>query len=313
MRAFVTGAFGFIGSNLANRLLADGHEVLLYDNLSTGKLTNIERPYKVDHYINGDVTSMDSQLVMSMYDYDVVFHLAAHADVRSGVEKPSIDLEQNIFGTFNVLQAMRINGIKRIVFTSSGSVYGEPTSIPTPEDASFPVQTSMYGASKLAGEGLIQAYSQAYGIQAYILRLVSVLGEGYHHGHVIDFYNQLKAHPDYLDVLGNGKQRKSYVYVGDVVEAMLTVIDKADGDVNIFNVGFDGATTVDNSIRWISEYMGLKPEVRYSGGKRGWIGDSPHIYLDCTRLWSLGWKPTLTIKESVIRTLNYLESSRASA
>lgn len=291
MRCFVTGGAGFIGNNLVNRLRADRHKVIVYDE-ALQQVDNIR-------FLNWLATQMSSE-------DDVVFHLAANADVRYGAVRPTEDFDTNTRGTFNVLEAMRVNDVKRIVFTSSGSVYGEPTCFPTPEDAPFPVQTSMYGASKLAGEGLIQAYSQAYGIQAYILRLVSVLGEGYHHGHVIDFYNQLKEHPGYLNVQGDGKQRKSYIYVGDVVKAMLTVIDKADADVNIFNVGFDGATTVDNSIRWISDYMGLNPEIRYSGGKRGWIGDSPHIYLDCTKLRSLGWKPTLTIKESVVRTLDYL-------
>jgi UDP-glucose 4-epimerase len=288
MRTLVTGSEGFIGRNLVSRLKREGHIVSTWDRAKS--------------YAE-DILNLSN---CSTLDCDVIFHLAAHADVRSGPEQPHTDLGENTIGTWAVLEGMRRSDIKRIVFTSSGSVYGEPKCIPTPEDAPFPVQTSLYGASKLAGEGLIQAYGQAYGIQAYILRLVSVLGEGYHHGHVIDFYSQLKEHPDYLDVLGDGKQRKSYVYVGDVVEAMLTVIDKADADVNIFNVGIDGASTVDNSIRWIAEYMDVNPEVRYSGGKRGWVGDSPYIYLDCTRLRSLGWKPTLTIQESVIRTLDYL-------
>lgn len=292
MRCFVTGSEGFIGRNLTKRLRAESYEVEFFD-IASDRIQDILRRPKY--------------LADAMFHCDIVFHLAAHADVRSGADNPTVDLMENTFGTFNVLEAMRLHGVKRIVFTSSGSVYGETKCIPTPEDAPFPVQTSMYGASKLAGEGLIQAYCEAYGIQAYILRLVSVLGEGYHHGHVIDFYRQLKKHPDHLDVLGDGKQRKSYIYVGDVVEAMLTVIEKAHEKVNIFNVGSDGAVTVNRSIQWIAaEYMGLKPKRRYSGGERGWIGDSPYIYLDCTKLRSLGWKPTLTIKESVIRTLDYL-------
>jgi UDP-glucose 4-epimerase len=205
---------------------------------------------------------------------------------------------------------MRIAGVKRIAFASTGSVYGETTVIPTPEDAPFPVQTSLYGASKLAAEGLIAAYCEGFGFQGYIFRFVSILGERYSHGHVFDFYKQLLAHPGELDVLGDGTQRKSYLYVQDCIDAMLTALEKATGRVNIFNLGTDEYCQVKDSIGWISEHLGLQPKIRYRGGDRGWIGDNPFIFLDCGRIRSLGWKPKLTIREGIVRTLQYLEQNR---
>src|SRR5712692_4937671 len=166
-----------------------------------------------------------------MQGTDWVFHLAANADVRFGTHHPRKDLEQNTIATANVLEAMRANGIRRLAFASTGSIYGEPDVFPTPEDAPFPMQTSLYGASKLAAEGLIQAYCEGFGMQGYIFRFVSILGERYSHGHVFDFYQQLAEHPEHLHVLGNGHQRKSYLYVQDCIEAILTALEQADAKV----------------------------------------------------------------------------------
>ena len=302
MRCFVTGGAGFIASNLVDRLLKDGHEVVIYDNFSTG-FEQFVNPSA--HVIRGDLLDTLA-LTSAMQGCGFVYHFAANADVRFGTEHPRKDLEQNTIATFNVLEAMRSNNIRRIAFSSTGSIYGESPVIPTPEHAPFPVQTSLYGASKLAGEGMIQAYCEGFGFQAYIFRFVSILGERYTHGHVFDFYRQLRAHPDYLDVLGDGTQTKSYLYVQDCIDAIFTAIDKAPDKVNIFNLGTDEYCQVKDSIRWISEALGLSPELRFTGGKRGWTGDNPFIFLDCAKIRALGWQPKLTIREGIIRTLHYL-------
>jgi UDP-glucose 4-epimerase len=205
---------------------------------------------------------------------------------------------------------MRENGIRRITLSSTGSVYGEPEIFPTPENAPFPVQTSLYGASKLAAEGLIEAYCEGFGFQGYIFRFVSILGERYTHGHVFDFYKQLCNHPDTLEIQGNGKQRKSYLHVSDCVDAILVAIDKAQGPINILNLGTNEYCQVDDSIHWICEHLQVSPRLNYAGGERGWIGDSPFIFLDTTRIRALGWQPHLTIREGILRTLQYLEQNR---
>jgi UDP-glucose 4-epimerase len=311
LRCFVTGCAGFIGSNLVDRLLQDGHTVVGYDNFSTGQpefLTEAQQSPSF-HMVRGDVLDA-ATLTDNMRGADMVFHFAANADVRFGTLHPRKDLDNNTIATFNVLEAMRHNGISRIVFPSTGSIYGEPAVFPTPENAPFPIQTSLYGASKLAAEGLIQAYCQGFGFQGYIFRFVSILGERYTHGHVFDFYKQLCNHPDTLLVQGNGKQKKSYLYVGDCIDAILLAIEKAGGKINIFNLGTDEYCQVDDSIGWICDYMNISPRPTYTGGERGWIGDSPFIFLDCSRIRELGWKPKLTIREGIERTLAYLIENR---
>ena len=218
MTAFITGAAGFVGSHLADRLLALGQDVIGFDNFSTGRAEFLacamEHPRFRLH--RADLLDLDA-LTAAMKGAEFVYHLAANADVRFGTQHPRRDLEQNTIGTWNVLEAMRANNVRRIAFSSTGSVYGEPNVFPTPEECPFPVQTSLYGASKLAAEGLIEAYCEGFGMHAWIFRFVSLLGPRYSHGHVIDFYRQLRQHPDVLNVLGNGHQRKSYLYVGDCI------------------------------------------------------------------------------------------------
>lgn len=307
MRYLVTGGAGFIGSNLVDRLLHDDHEVIAYDNFSTGHEEFVKEACTSSGFtlIRGDTLDLDG-ITRGMRGADFVFHLAANADVRFGTEHPWKDLEQNTIATFNVLEAMRENGVRRVAFASTGSIYGEPKIFPTPEDAPFPIQTSLYGASKLAGEGLIQAYCEGFGFQAWIFRFVSILGERYSHGHVFDFYKQLLSDPHHLRILGDGKQSKSYLYVQDCIDSMLLATEKAQDKVNIFNLGTDEYITVDDSVRWICEFLGLSPKITYAGGQRGWAGDSPFIFLDCSRIRNMGWVPKLTIKEAVIRTLGYL-------
>lgn len=212
MQAFVTGAAGFIGSNLVDRLLDDGRSVVGFDNLSTGQIEFLNQASRSPRFRleRGDLLDLP-QLTRAMAGCDFVFHLAANADVRFGLQHPRKDLDQNANATWNVLEAMRANGIERIAFASTGSVYGEPQVFPTPEDAPFPIQTSLYAASKVAAEGMISAYCEGFGMRSHIFRFVSILGERYTHGHVFDFYRQLRSHPEYLDVLGNGRQRKSYL------------------------------------------------------------------------------------------------------
>jgi UDP-glucose 4-epimerase len=310
MKAFVTGGAGFIGSNLVDRLLADGNAVVAYDNYGTGRRRFLEDARLSANFtpVEGDVLDL-TRLSQAMSGCDFVFHLAANADVRFGTEHPRRDLEQNTIATFNVLEAMRSAGIRRIAFSSTGSIYGESEIFPTPERAPFPIQTSLYGASKLAGESLIQAYCEGFGLQAYIFRFVSILGERYSHGHVFDFFRSLRSNPDELHVLGDGHQRKSYLYVQDCIDAILLAIEAAADPVNIFNLGTDAFCEVNDSIGWITAHLNVSPKLVYSGGKRGWIGDSPFIFLDCSKIRSLGWQPRLSIKEGVLRTLEYLQDN----
>jgi UDP-glucose 4-epimerase len=311
MKYFVTGAAGFIGSNLVDHLLHDDHEVVGFDNFSTGYMEFLKEADGCNRFnlVTGDTLDLPA-LAKAMGGAEFVFHLAANADVRFGTEHPHKDLEQNTIATFNVLEAMRANGIRRIAFSSTGSVYGEAQVFPTPEDAPFPVQTSLYGASKLAGEGLIQAYCEGYDFQGYVFRFVSILGERYSHGHVLDFYKGLLQNPEELYVLGNGRQRKSYLYVQDCIDAIFFVVEKAQEKVNIYNLGTDEYCEVDDSIGWICGHLGLNPHCTYSGGERGWIGDNPFIFLDTTKIRRLGWRPKLTIQQGIIRTLEYLHANQ---
>ena len=307
----VTGGGGFIGSNLVDSLLLQDEDVIVYDNFSTGIPENLDSAKKNSGFtlIKGDL--LDPELLnRAMCGCDFVFHLAANADVRFGTEHPAKDLHQNTIVTFNVLEAMRENSIDKIAFSSTGSVYGEAKVIPTPEDAPFPVQTSLYGASKLAGEGLIEAYCEGFGFQSWIFRFVSILGERYSHGHIFDFYKQLREHPDNLNVLGDGHQKKSYLYVQDCIDAIFVALERSNDKVNIFNLGTDEYCEVNDSISWICNHLGLKPDVHYSGGDRGWTGDNPFIFLDCQKIRALGWTPKCSIKEGIIKTLEFLENNQ---
>lgn len=301
-RVLITGGAGFIGSNLADRLV-DDVEVAILDNFSTGRREFVNPAVVV---FEGDVLDRDA-LREAMRGCDTVFHLQANADVRHGLEHPRRDLEQNTIATSNVLEAMRETGAETIAFASTGSVYGEPDVFPTPEDAPFPVQTSLYAASKLAGEGMIGAYCHGFGLRGLVFRFVSILGERYTHGHVIDFYRALRADPTRLRVLGDGRQRKSYLYVGDCVSAMLTALNAHGEGFAVYNLGTDESITVDESIAVITDYLGVRPVLEHTGGERGWAGDSPLIHLDTAKIRALGWAPSLTIRECVVKTLEWLD------
>lgn len=310
VKYIITGAAGFIGSNLVDRLLEAGHEVVGYDNFSTGQRRFLDRALQSASFslVEGDTLDPEA-LTRAFAGGDFVFHLAANADIRFGTDHPRRDLEQNTIATFNVLEAMRQNGISRLAFSSTGSIYGEPAVFPTPEDAPFPVQTSLYGASKLAGEGLIAAYCSGFGFTACIFRFVSILGERYSHGHVFDFFRSLRREPSVLRILGNGRQRKSYLYVQDCLDAMMTALNQRQRGLGIYNLGTDEYCEVNESVAWIGERLELSPRLEYAGGDRGWIGDSPFIFLDCRKIRALGWRPKVTIREGVVRTLDYLRAN----
>ncbi|MCR4591335.1 MAG: NAD-dependent epimerase/dehydratase family protein [Lachnospiraceae bacterium] len=307
MKCFITGGAGFIGSNVADRLLFDGHEVRVYDNLTTGnrRFLSTAEKNKNFSFVQGDLLDKDL-LKSSMEGMDIVFHFAANADIRHGLEHPYKDLEQNTLATFNVLEAMRSLEIKRIVFSSTGAVYGEAEVIPTPENAPFPIQTSLYGASKVACEGMIASYAEGYGFMAHIFRFVSILGDRYTHGHVFDFCKKLRKDPSTLPVLGDGTQKKSYLCIDDCVNAILCALDKVDDKINIFNLGVDNYCQVSDSAKWVSDEMGLEPEIVYSGGRQGWVGDNPFTYLATEKIRSLGWKSQYSIEESVRKTVRWL-------
>ncbi len=309
-KVVVTGAAGFIGSNLVDSLLNQGIEVLGIDNLSTGRIKFLSEALnhpkftflKEDLYFGEDLSNV-------FVGIDAVFHLAANADVRFGADHPARDLEQNTIVTHKVLEAVRKAGVKKFIFSSTGSVYGEAEVVPTPEDAPFPIQTSLYGASKLACEGLIAAYAESFGIQAWIFRFVSILGPRYTHGHVYDFYEQLMKHPEKLVVLGNGHQKKSYLHVLDCVDAIHLSVRKFTNSVNVINLGVDGYCEVRDSIGWITNEMGLDPEINFGTETKGWIGDNPLIHLSTRKVESLGWKPKFTIEEGVRDTVRFLSSN----
>ena len=310
-RVLVTGGAGFIGSNVVDALLDAGREVVIYDDFRTGRrefvVGAIERGAAL---VEGDVLDQ-RRLRAAVRGCDTVIHLAANADVRRGLEHPRRDLEQNTIATSNVLEAMRAENVSRIAFSSTGSVYGEPEVFPTPEDAPFPMQTSLYGASKLAGEGLLAAYAVGYGMTAVIFRFVSIMGERYTHGHVFDFWKSLRADPRKLRVLGDGKQEKSYLYVGDCVAGIFRGLTEhaSEPGAFVYNLGHSETLLVDDSVNYICNFLGVVPEIEKTGGARGWIGDSPLIHLDCSKIRALGWEPTRSIAESVTATLAWLNAN----
>lgn len=307
MRVLVTGGAGFIGSHLVDELARRGSTVVVYDNFSTGFRQHLAAAARTGdvHIIEGDILDA-GKLARAMQDVALVFHLAANADVRGGMHNTSIDVQQNILGTHSVLEAMRLSGCKRIVFTSSATVYGEPTVFPTPETYSA-LQTSLYGASKLAAEALVQAYGEYFGIRSLIFRFVSWVGERYSHGVIFDFVRKLKSHPHFLDILGDGRQRKSYLDVEDGVRGIFIAIEKETAFKSVLNLGHVEYMDVVTLANVVCDEMGLRDvEFRFSGGVRGWLGDSPFVHLDITKMQGLGFQPAVSIEEGVRKTVRYL-------
>jgi UDP-glucose 4-epimerase len=306
MKVFITGGLGFIGSNLVRRQLSLGNEVVVIDNLSTGNLNFLtsEELSNID-FIQEDLVSIDpTKLEKGVAGSQVVFHLAANADVRGGWSNSYRDIEQNVIATHKIADAARKSDIDEFVFTSTGCVYGDSTIIPTPESEPFPIQTSLYGASKVAAEGILSSYAANGAFDVTVLRFVSVLGENYHHGHVIDFVRKLIKSPSTLEILGNGKQKKSYINVRDCVDALTHLRGKST--FNVFNIGHRNYLEVHESATLISKFMGLAPVFRFGSENRGWIGDNPFTFLDISKAENHGWTPTISIDDSIEGTVRWL-------
>jgi len=295
---------------MVDALLARGDEVTVYDNLGSGRTAFIEHNLANPKFklVKGDLLDRE-QLKTAMQENEMVFHFAAHADVREGVINTRIDLDQNAIGTYNVLESMRELGIKKIMFASTSAIYGSPDVVPTPEDTYTKAHTSLYGASKLFCEGMIQTFSFYYGIQAWIFRFVSYVGERYTHGVVFDFMRKLEQNPKELEVLGDGTAKKSFMYVGDGIKGMLTAIEKAKDPVNTFNLGYDGTITVTEIAKVVCDAMELKDvKFNYTGGASGWKGDAPYVHLAVDKIHKLGWKAQMPIPEALTRTVHYLKA-----
>lgn len=313
MKYVVTGCAGFIGSSLVDRLLGEGHSVIGVDNMSTGmpEFLAVARCNNRFRFVQGDL--IDSGFLLEiLVGVDAVYHFAANADIRGGLHHPRKDLEQNTLVTFNVLEAMRQAGVTRIVFSSTAAALGEPEVFPTPEACAIPTQTSLYGASKMACEGLIAAYCEGYGFEGYAFRFVSVLGPRYPHGHVFDFVRQLRENPEQLRVLGDGQQRKSYLHVEDCLDALLLIGEKmrpakdSRHRFEVYHLGVPDYCRVVESAGWICAELGLAPRLEFTGGERGWVGDNPFVFLDVRKAMATGWAPKRGIEQSVRETARWL-------
>ena len=302
MRYFVTGGAGFIGSNIVDRLLANPeNSVTVYDNLSTGK-----RIFLADHesnerfkFIEGDLLDLD-RVKESISDHEFVFHMAANADIRLGTGKTDTDLENGIRATYNVLESMRVAGVPKIAFSSSSTVYGEAKVMPTPEDYGPLIPISLYGGAKLGAEALMTAFVHSFDMQAWIFRFANIIGRRGTHGVIIDFVNKLKNNPKELEILGDGKQQKSYLLVDECIDSMLFAIEHANDKVNIFNLGCTDHISVTRIGELIVEAMGLKDvEFKFTGGARGWTGDIPKMLLDTNKIQALGWSSQLNSEGAV--------------
>lgn len=304
-KVFITGGAGFIGSHLVDELMEKGHPVSVYDNLSLGRKEYISRHLDKKRFTFFQSDLLDaSALNNAIKGHDLVFHLAASSDILAGTKKTDIDLKQGTFATYNVLEAMRLNGIKEIIFSSSSTVYGEAKIMPTPENYGplFPI--SLYGASKLAGEGLISAFCHNFGFKAWIYRFANIVGERLTHGVIFDFIKKLEKNKKTLEILGDGKQRKSYLYVKECIDGMLYGYENSKDEINYFNLGCSTLTAVTFIAEAIVRELGLKDvEFVYTGGARGWSGDVPRVSFDVAKINKLGWMAKLSSDEAVVKTI----------
>lgn len=303
MRILVFGGAGFIGSALAGKLLSEGNEVTVFDSLYTGKMGNLAfcNGKKEFHFIKGDMRKLD-EVKKAVNGQDFIYHLAANADIRGGMENTFLDFEYNAITAYNCLEAMRLADVKKMAFTSSSAVYGEPSVFPTPENYGPLRPTSLYGASKLAAEAYVSAFCEDIGMQSWVFRFVNILGSANNHGVVGDFIRKLQSDPKKLVILGDGKQRKSSVYISDCLSGMEYAIMHGKQTTNIYNIGHDDWVYVDQIADEVVAAMGLSTvEYAHTGGKRGWTGDMPFVFLDNRKLRSTGWRPTMNSQQAVRR------------
>jgi UDP-glucose 4-epimerase len=311
MGSVVTGGCGFIGSHLVDALAGRGEEVAVIDNLSTGSLGNLAASLPTGRctFHNMDLNGGGWERVLE--GAGVVYHLAADPDVRMSGLHPEPVVRNNILATARVLEAMRREDVPRLVFTSTSTVYGEATVIPTPEDYSPLEPISVYAASKLACEALISAYCHSYGMQAWVYRFANIIGERSNHGVIWDFTRKLREDPRRLEILGNGKQAKSYLEVRECVKAMLHAMEGAKGNYNVYNIGSEDWIDVKGIADIVVSALGLEGvEYRFTGGERGWVGDVPRMLLSVDRLKALGWKPGMGSRESVVAAARAMAGER---
>lgn len=299
-KSLVTGGAGFIGSHLVDALINRGDDVTIVDNFRTGRSEFINQKARLVNHDIGDI-----EFLRKYFEgIDDVYHLAANADVRNGWDDPRRDFDLNLSKTLSVAELSTAAGVENLIFSSTGSVYGESVILPTPENSSIHQQTSLYGASKHSCESFLGAYAEASKFKVTVLRFVSVLGPRYTHGHVYDFIQKLSAEPSRLDVLGDGTQTKSYMHVSDCVSAITDL--RGPGNFEIFNIGRAETITIRRSIELISECLKISPDLLFGNSPRGWLGDNPIILLDITKANSLGWNPMLSIEDSIIDTANWI-------
>jgi len=300
MKILVTGGAGFIGSHLCAALLNRGHEVVAYDNLLLGKEKFLEPCKASSHFRFVKADLLDRPMLEKNMDgIEAVFHLAANSDISHGATHTHVDLELGTIATYNTLEAMRKCGVKKIVFASTSAIYGEADQKPTPESYGplFPI--SFYGASKLACEGLVSAFSHNYDIQAFMYRFANIVGSHSTHGAIHDFVKRLKKEPEYLQVLGNGTQKKSYLHVSDCVSGLLYGFENLKDSFQCFNLASQGVTTVKFIAEEVVNQLGGTAEIRYESTDRGWRGDVPFTWLDGTLYHSKGWQAHMNSDEAV--------------
>jgi len=302
MKIVITGGAGFIGSHLADALVKRGDEITVIDNLSTGKKENVPQGAR---FVVKDI--LKENIAKDIGGADAIFHMAADPDVRSSAENPVKSFELNLVATFRLLESCRKAGVKRFVFASTSTVYGDAEVIPTPEDHPC-VPISNYGASKLACEGYCSAYAHSYGIRTTVLRYANIFGERSTHGVMHDFYKKLKRNPNELEILGDGRQEKSYLHVEDCISATLTAFEKQEKIYDVFNIGSSEKHSVNEIARMVCDAMGVKPRFRYTGGERGWIGDVRLMLLDIRKMEALGWKQKVNLREGIRRHLSWLSN-----
>lgn len=305
----VTGGAGFIGSHLVDRLLDGNNYVVVIDNLSLGSKRNIAHHFNDSHFIFVEGDILDTPLFDSLFNktsFDTVFHLAANSDIARSHADPTVDLNMTFMTTFRVVDAMRRFNVKRLMFASTSAIYGNALGKEVTEDYGPLLPASHYGACKLASEGIIASFCENYGIQAFMTRFPNVCGERTTHGVLHDFVQKLKRNPDELEVLGNGKQAKPYLYVKDLVDAILFVIEHAHDQINFYNLGVEGNTSVTRIAEMVIHSMGLHARIRYTGGDRGWVGDVPQFRYNLDKIHALGWKASLSSDEAVQKAIDYI-------